>query len=151
MVRKQLLLICLRIRADICAWSINAITRVSAKIRLRISVCILWRRRSTECKPGLSRSSLNLDIIPGTISCSVFRIKTYDGGDDDARSSICDCLDGDVDDDDNDDDYDDGDYKGGSKVIYVQHAEYFIRPPCSHKRRLIDIYTTIGALAVFKC
>ena len=50
MVRKPLLRRCLRIRANIYALSINAITRVSVYIRLRISVCVL---RRTECKPGL--------------------------------------------------------------------------------------------------
>ena len=59
----------------------------------------------------------------------------------DASSSISDDEDGEVGDNDNDDggDDDDDDDEDGSKVIYVQHAKYFIRPRCSHKRRLIGI------------
>ena len=54
MVRKQLLRRCLGIRAEIYAWSINAITRISAHFGLR----------TTACKPGFSHLKSGLAYHP---------------------------------------------------------------------------------------
>ena len=62
----------------------------------------------------------------------------------DASSSRSDDVDGEVGDDDNDDggDDDDDDDEDGSKVIYVQHAKYFISTPLMSKAAFEHTHTS---------